>query len=94
MGLSLTIEIDERVLPALDAAAARRSTSREAVLTQALGDYLGLMPDGASSELGIAPEADGAGRPVVCRPDPYLVYLDEFLSEWHSPEDADAFDHL
>ena len=27
-------------------------------------------------------------------PDPYLAYLDVFLEEWNSPEDAEAFDDL
>ncbi len=94
MGLSLTIEIDEKVLPALDAAAARRSTSREAVLTQAFGDYLGLMPEDALGERGPASETSGPDHPIVHQPDPYLVYLDDFLSEWHSQGDADACDHL
>ena len=94
MGLSLTIEIDEKVLPALDAAAARRSTSREAVLARALDDFLGLMPDGASGGRGLASGKSDAGHSAVHQPDPYLAYLDEFLWEWNSPEDADAFDHL
>ena len=94
MGLSLTIEIDDRTLPALDALASRRSTSREAVLAEALDDYLGLAAGDFGNENASTLEESTINRSASGRPDPYLAYLDEFLSEWNSPEDADAFDHL
>ncbi len=98
MTVSLTIKVDEGVLPALDAVASRRSVSRETILADAIGHYLAAQPGGESGTSTIQPVKETAATPPggtdVRRKDPYLTYLDGLLDEWHSPGDAEAFDGL
>ncbi len=98
MTVSLTIKVDEGVLPALDAVASRRSVSRETILAAAIGHYLAAQPGGESGISAIQPVKERAATPAgetdVRRRDPFLTYLDGLLDEWHSPGDAEAFDGL
>ena len=96
MAVPLIIEVDETVLPALDAAASRRRLSREAVVRHAIAGLLAAAP--VSTPGGIAAaETTGASAELDRSrdgTDAYLAYLDGFLDEWNTPEDADAFDPL
>lgn len=98
MTVSLTIKIDERVLPALDAVASRRSVSRETILADAIDQYLAAQPVGEGASAKLMPANNTAlrarGMTGARLNDPYLAYLDGLLEEWHSPGDAEAFDGL
>ena len=104
MGVRVTIELEETTLAKLDALAADTNRPRDLLMREAVDGFVAYkaaiiakIKEGIAAadrgEFATEEELDEIEREIATL-DPYLASLEPLLSEWNSPEDAEAYDRL
>jgi predicted transcriptional regulator len=90
MGVRVTVELEEATLAKLDALAADTNRPRDLLMRTAVEGFVAHEIAKISRGIAELDRAELAGE----EQNAYLASLEPLLSEWNSPEDAEAYDCL
>ena len=104
MGIRVTVELEESTLAKLDALAADTNRPRDLLMRAAVEGFVeheaalvAKIKEGIAAadrgEFATEEELDEIEREIASQSS-YLASLEPLLSEWNSPEDAEAYDRL